>query len=426
MGDLLSTVMRWLEARLTDIGQGNVALALAATGVLLAVGILLGLFTRRVFRRFDRRLATWEGTRLRGFRLQRQELLSAEDTTNIVRGVVRWLSYAVYVFLAYVVLQLIFLAFPTTRPVGTRLLTSLVGAVGSIGASIVNFLPSLFLLTLFYVLFSRAAKVTGLVFRGLSIGRIKVAGFDPEWAKPTFKIVQFLIWVFFLVIAFPYLPGSNSPAFQGVSIFLGVLLSLGSTGAASNVVSGIVLTYTRAFRAGDRVRIGATIGTVVDRTLFVTRVRTSKLAVITIPNSIVMNSHVVNYTTDASKSGVFLQTKVTIGYDVPWRKVQELLLEAARATDQIESDPEPFVLQTALDDFNVSYELNAATRRPHAMPTIYSDLHGNIQDRFHEAGIEIASPHLHALRDGNQPAVPAENLSPDFRPGAFRFVGLGP
>lgn len=423
MGDALSTLMNWFEARLTEIGQGNLAMALIATGVLLAVGILAGLATRSLFRRFDRRLATWEGTRLRGFRLQRQELLSAEDTTNIARGVVRWVSYAVYVFLAYVVLQLIFLAFPATRPVGTRLLTSLAGAVGSIGASIVNFLPNLLLLALFYVLASRASKVTGLVFRGLSIGRIKVAGFDPEWARPTFKIVQFLIWVFFLVIAFPYLPGSDSPAFQGISIFLGVLLSLGSTGAASNVVAGIVLTYTRAFRAGDRVRIGTTVGTVVDRSLFVTRVRTSKLAVITIPNSVVMSSHVENYTTDASESGVFLHTKVTIGYDVPWRQVHELLLDAARATDQVETDPEPFVLQTALDDFNVSYEVNAATRRPHAMPTIYSNLHQNIQDRFHGAGIEIASPHLHALRDGNQPAVPSENLSDDFMPGAFRFTG---
>lgn len=424
MGEMLSNSMEWIRGVLTEIGQGNVVLALLATALLIVLGTLFLFVLRRIFRRLDRRVESWEGTRLRAVQLQKQELLSAEDTTTIARGVVRWIGYVVYAVLVYTVLQLIFVSFPATRPVGTRLLATLADAAASIGAAVVDYLPNIAFLAVLYFLATRAVKLIQLIFRGIQIGRIKIRGFEREWAKPTSKLVVFLIWVFFLVVAFPYLPGSNSPAFQGVSIFLGVLLSLGSTGAAANLVSGIVLTYTRAFRIGDQVLIGETRGVVVDRTLFVTRLRTPKLAVITVPNSMVMNAHVENYSTEARERGVYVHSTVTVGYEVPWRQVHELLLGAAENTEGIETEPAPFVHQTSLDDFSVSYELNAATKTPGIIPKISSALHANIQDRFHEAGIEIASPHFYALRDGNQPAIPADK-SPPTTPGAFRFLGLG-
>ena len=208
-----------------------------------------------------------------------------------------------------------------------------------------------------------------------------------------------------IVVVFPYLPGSDSPAFQGVSIFVGVLLSLGSTTAVANVVAGIVITYTRAFRKGDYVFISDVEGKIIERTAFVTRIRTPKNVEVSIPNASIMSDKVVNYSTQAKKSGITLHTGVTIGYDVPWPTVQELLLSAAAACEHIESDPAPFVLQTSLDDNYVAYELNAYTRRADLRPRIYSELHSNILDAFHTAGVEITSPHYRAVRDGNEAAM---------------------
>jgi small-conductance mechanosensitive channel len=224
---------------------------------------------------------------------------------------------------------------------------------------------------------------------------------------PTFNIFRILIFVFALVMAFPYLPGAGSPAFQGVSIFVGVLFSLGSTSAVANVVAGIVITYMRAFKIGDRVQIADTEGIVIERSLFVTRLRTTKNVEIAVPNSKVLANHIVNYSVMARKKGVYLHTSVGIGYDVNWRRVHELLIAAAAETDGIADDWEPFVQQKELGDFAVVYELNAPTRQPHRLPAITSELHANILDQFHQAGVEIMSPDYTALRRGNRAAIPA-------------------
>jgi small-conductance mechanosensitive channel len=166
-----------------------------------------------------------------------------------------------------------------------------------------------------------------------------------------------------------------------------------------------VITYTRAFRIGDYVQISDTEGKIIERTAFVTRIRTTKNVEVSMPNAAIMSDKVINYSTQAKKSGITLHTGVTIGYDVPWPKVQELLLAAANATEHIEQDPAPFVLQTSLDDNYVAYELNAYTCRADIRPRIYSDLHANILDAFHMAGVEITSPHYRAIRDGNDPAI---------------------
>jgi small-conductance mechanosensitive channel len=180
----------------------------------------------------------------------------------------------------------------------------------------------------------------------------------------------------------------------------------------------------RAFQAGDRVRIADTEGTVIKRTMFVTKVLTPKNAVISVPNAMVLANHIINYSELAKNRGLILHTTVTIGYDVPWRQVHELLLAAAHATERIEEEPEPFVLQTSLDDFYVSYEINVYVSEPTKMALIYSDLHANIQDSFHEAGIEIASPHYAAVRDGNRAAIPSDYLPKDYEVPAIRIHPL--
>jgi len=245
-----------------------------------------------------------------------------------------------------------------------------------------------------------------LVFDGISARRISIPGFYPEWSRTSYNLVRVLVIALTLIIVFPYLPGSSSPAFQGVSIFLGVLLSLGSTSAVANVVAGIVITYTRAFRIGDRVKISNTEGDVIERSAFVTRIRTPKNVEVSIPNASVLSNHIINFSAQAKQAGLTLHTTVTIGYDVAWTKVHELLLQAAAATERIEKEPAPFVLQTALNDFYVEYELNATTREPGQKQRTYSDLHANILNAFTSAGIEILSPHYEARRDGSAPALP--------------------
>jgi small-conductance mechanosensitive channel len=234
------------------------------------------------------------------------------------------------------------------------------------------------------------------------------------------------VLVLVIIIIFPYLPGSKSPAFQGISIFVGVLLSLGSSSAVANAIAGIILTYMRSFSVGDWVKIGDTLGEVVEKNALVTRVITMKQEIITIPNATVMNGSVMNFTREAKTTGVIFHTTVTIGYDAPWKTVHKLLINAALATNHVLHTPAPFVLQTALNDFFVAYELNAYTDVPREMQFIYSDLHQNIQDKFNEAGLEICSPHFSALRDGNTIAIPEQYRPQGYTAPAFRVNGSQP
>jgi small-conductance mechanosensitive channel len=235
-----------------------------------------------------------------------------------------------------------------------------------------------------------------------------------------------LLTAFGVVVAFPYLPASDSPAFAGVSVFMGVLFSLSSSSAFSNMIAGIVLTYTGAFRLGDRVKVGDAFGDVIQTTLLATRVRTIKNEDVTIPNSIALGSAVTNYSRSAGTLGLILHTSVTIGYDAPWRKVHDLLVQAALETPGLLPEPRPFVWQTALNDFYVTYEINAYTATPRDMFDVYAALHERIQDRFYEAGVEIMSPHYTALRDGNAVAIPAALRTPGYRAPAFRVEDAVP
>jgi small-conductance mechanosensitive channel len=251
---------------------------------------------------------------------------------------------------------------------------------------------------------------------------LSIKGMHPEMATPTFQLARIMVILFALIVAFPYLPGGKSDAFKGVSIFVGLLLSLGSSSAVSNVLAGLVLTYMRPFRAGDRVKIADTVGDVLEKTLLVTRLHTIKNVEVVIPNSSILSNQILNYSALSRTRGLILNTTVTIGYDAPWRTVHELLTRAALATNGILADPPPFVLETSLNDFHISYELNAYTDRANEFQNIYSHLHEAIQDSFNEAGIEIMSPAFHALRDGNTVAIPQAHRLPDYEAPSFRVT----
>ena len=253
----------------------------------------------------------------------------------------------------------------------------------------------------------------------IEVGNLKINGFYPDWANSTFQIMKILVYAFMFIVIFPYLPGSDSTVFKGVSVFLGVLFSFGSAGSLSNIIAGLVITYMRLFKIGDRVKIGDVVGDIIEKTLLVTRVRTIKNEIISIPNSSIMNSHTLNYSSDAPDNGLILHSTVTIGYDVSWKEMHQYLIDAALRTNLIEKKPLPFVLQTSLDDFYVSYQINAYTKAPNKQALIYSELHQNIQDICNENGIEIMSPHFRGVRDGNNVNIPKQYKPSDYKAPHF-------
>jgi small-conductance mechanosensitive channel len=314
--------------------------------------------------------------------------------------------------------------FPWTREVSLKLLDYVAAPVRTVAASFVGYLPKLLFVIVIAMAIHVANRLLAAFFVRIQHGRITFRNFPADWAEPTSKIVRVLLIAFGVVVAFPYLPASDSPAFAGVSVFMGVLISLASSSALSNAISGLLLMYTGAFRLGDRVKVGDSYGDIVDTSLLATRVRTIKNEEVTIPNTIVLNTAVTNFSREAKSRGLILHTSVTIAYEAPWREVHELLVQAALATPGILSQPSPFVWQTALNDFYVTYEINAYTDAPHDVPAIYAELHARIQDTFYAAGVELMSPHCTSLRDGNTVALPEAFRRPGYRVPGIRVDAL--
>ena len=369
-----------------------------------------------------KRLRRTETPLLKGIKIQKSEILAGQRLANILAGLVRLLRAVIVFILTVVFLGTEFNFFPWTRVHGRQLLDYVLAPLRFVGIAVLNYLPKLFYILVIVAVMYYVMKFVRTLAREFERGNIRLRGFYPEWIQPTYRIIRFLLIAFTVVLIYPFLPGENSPAFKGVGIFLGVLVSLGSTSAVANAVAGIMLTYTRGFRVGDWVKIGDNIGTVVSQNVLATHLHTFQKEEVVIPNSVVLGSHVVNYSLVGQTEGVLLHTSATIGYDTPWRTVHQLMFEAAMKTPDILSDPAPFVLQKALDDSYVQYEINAYTRNPHAMFITYSNLHANIQDCFYAAGVEIMSPVYSALRDGNKVAIPAEFLPKDYRPQGFRIA----
>jgi small-conductance mechanosensitive channel len=395
--------------------------ALLATAILLAILIAI----TRLFPKLVAKIESLKGTRIRTIRFQSLELLQEDQIASLLTSLARIFRIALILVLFYFYVPLVFSFFPWTRNFSTKLFEYFLLPLQKIWEAFASYLPNIFYIAIIVALTHFANRFCRFFFTQLEKKTIIIPGFFPEWADASFKIIRFLIIAFAAVVAFPYLPGSESPAFKGVSVFLGVLFSLGSTSAVANVVAGVILTYMRAFTLGDRVKIADTMGDVVEKTLLVTRVRTIKNVDITIPNAMVLGSHIINYSSSAKEYGLILHTSVTIGYDTPWRTVHEKLIEAAKATENILEAPSPFVFQTSLDDFYVRYELNAYTEKPAIMAKIYSDLHQNIQEKFNEAGVEIMSPHYAQIRDGNRVTIPGHYLPEGYEPEGIRIMRTG-
>ena len=358
---------------------------------------------------------------LNGLTFRKVKLLNAAQYEKMVMRITKLLRIIVIIVALYLSLPLLFNVFPETRAWTNTLLNWILTPAKNILNNILSFLPDLITIIIVYLFTYYIVRMFKYLATEIETGNIHIAGFHKEFARPSFNITRFLLYAFMLVIIFPYLPGSGSPAFQGVSVFLGILLSLGSSSAINNIIAGLVITYMRPFKIGDRVQIGDVVGDVIEKTMLVIRIRTIKNEDITVPNSTVLSSNTINYSANAQDKGLIVHTTVTIGYDVPWKDMHQALINAALRTEDILKEPAPFVLQTSLDDFYVSYQLNAYTRDANAQANIYSALHQNIQDCCNEMGIEIMSPHYGAFRDGNQTTIPADYLPKDYKAPGFNI-----
>ena len=347
-------------------------------------------------------------------------LLSENQIKFFINRISLFFQFIINLFLVYIFIPIVFSYFDFSKDWADTLFGYILDPLRKIIMSFVHFFPNLMFILVIIVVNRYISKISKFFFNEIQIENIKISGFRSEWADPTYKIIRFLIIVFTIIMVYPYLPGSDSEAFKGVSVLLGILISFGSTSIIGNAVSGIILTYMYAFQEGDRVKIGDTLGDVIEKTLLVTRIKTVKNVIVSIPNSIVMNTHIVNYSSSLNKENLILHTSITLGYDVPWKKVHSTLIEAAHRTENVLKDPAPFVFQTSLDDYYVAYELNVYTDKPHIMSKIYSELHQNMQDTCNENGIEILSPRFNAVRDGNQSTIPENYLPKSYESPSFK------
>lgn len=425
--EYLATIKDALQTYRLERSANYLIRASIYTAIATAVLILIQFLLSQIFPRIYRLLDSWRHTRMPSLRIQSIELLTASRLTDILIRFVRFIRWVIVLLVLYIYFPLVFSFFPWTKQLGDNLLNYLISAFDQVLQGFIDYLPNLFVIAVIILFTYYIIRFVQLIFIEIERGDISFPGFYREWAKPSYKLCVFLILALAMVVAFPYLPGSGSPAFQGVSLFIGLLLSLGSTAAVANIVGGVILIYTRAFEAGDRVQIGDAVGDIVEKTLLVTRLRTPKNVVVTMPNSTVLTSNVINFSAslrDTDIPPLILHTTITLGYDVAWRKVHQVLQAAAIATPHILAEPAPFILQTSLDDFYVSYELNAYTDSPLMMSNIYSQLHQNIQDKCNEADIEILSPHYSAVRDGHQTTIPESYLPKGYTAPGFRVQPL--
>jgi len=402
------------ETRFSQLAK-EAGLAIAVSFIIIALLFYIG----KLFKWSATKITQLENNLLHGVKIKNYTLLDTKRQVNIVLSIntfVKWLAIIVTI---YISLPILFGIFPWTKNYASILFGYILTPIKTIGSGLWNYLPNLITILVIVVVFRYASKIIRYLKNEIEKGHLRIPGFYPDWANPTYQIIRVLLFAFLLVVIFPYLPGSNSPVFQGVSVFLGFLFTFGSAGSLSNIIAGLILTYMRLFKLGDRVKIGDVVGDVIEKSLLVTRIRTIKNEIISIPNSTIMSSHTINYSSDAPEKGLIIHTTVTIGYDVPWKDMHQALIDAALKTTYLLNEPKPFVLQTSLEDFYVSYQINAYTREPNKQASIYSELHQNIQDVCNERGIEIMSPHYKAARDGNTTTIPANYLPKDYQAPSF-------
>lgn len=379
---------------------------------LIIIGqIILCYLIIRLFRILRGRAYKLKEKRLKPIIIKDYELINIDTELKLIQFLIKCTQYLVILILLILTVPLLFAIFPQTKKVADLLISYILYPIKELWNGIINFIPNLISIIIIVFVIRYLIKGIEYIAGEIAAGRLKISGFYPDWAIPTSNIVRWLLYAFSIVVIYPLIPGGQSDIFKGVSVLVGLIISLGSSSVVGNIMAGLVITYMRPFKIGDRIKLNDTVGNVVEKSAFVTRIRTPKNEIITVPNSFILSSQTTNFSHSARKLGLIIHTSVTIGYDAPWRKVHQLLIDAAKATKGISESPEPFVLETSLDDYYVSYQINAVITDADQTPRIMSDLHANIQDMFNHAGVEIMSPHYRANRNGNTITIPEDDLS---------------
>jgi len=376
--------------------------SLYALGATLALAALL-FAVRRAHRWLDEMASRRLARHIEKLEEGSVHLIKASQLRQALRGAFKTLRVLLTLVILYLYLNYVLELFPWTRPASRGLFDLVVDPLRVMGTALIRDIPDLVFIAILVVVTRYVLKLARLFFSGIEQGGIRVSGMDSEVAGATYKIVRLLIVVFAVVVAYPYIPGSDSDAFKGISLFLGLVFSLGSSSVIGNLIAGYTMIYRRAFRIGDRIKVGEVIGDVLERRLMVTRLRTVKNEEVVIPNSEILNSSIINFSSLAREQGLILHTTVGIGYETPWRQVEAMLRMAAGRTPGLLATPEPFVLQKALGDFCVTYEINVYCDQPQAMARLYTALHRNILDVFNEYGVQIMTPAYEG--DAEQPKV---------------------
>ena len=364
----------------------------------LALVLILWLF-RLLSRVFQNRITT----RIDNLETHSFSLIRANQIWKIYNSLIRLIRIIIIVVFVAFSLDYLLGLFPWTKNVSNYFLKLLGDPFVSMGKCLLQFLPDLAFLVVLYFVVRYLLKLSRLLFKGIQEGGISIRNFDPDWAMPTYRIFRIVVIVFAVIIAYPYIPGSESSAFKGISVFIGVLFSLGSSSFISNMIAGYSMTYRGAFKMGDRIQVGDQVGFVEAQEVLVTRLRTIKNEEVIIPNSTMLNSNIINYTRKARDKGLIIHTTVGIGYETPWRMVEAMLKEAADRTEGLLKEPPPFVLQLSLGDFAVNYEINAYTNDASHLKRLYTLLHQNILDVFNENNVQIMTPRYES--DPNSPKV---------------------
>jgi small-conductance mechanosensitive channel len=319
--------------------------------LVLAGQYLLFWLTGWLFRKLKVRIQKLKDTRLKPISIQNYELLDTQRQVNLLIFLSNLLRYVIMLLQLLITVPLLFAIFPQTKGLAYQIFSYIWNPIKNILVGIVDYIPNLFAILIICFAVKYLVRLVHYLSREVEAGRLKFGGFYPDWAMPTYHIIRFLLYAFMIAMIYPYLPGAKNGVFQGISVFVGLIISLGSSTVIGNVIAGLVITYMRPFKLGDRIQLNDTTGNVIEKTPLVTRIKTPKNEVVTIPNSFIMSSHTVNYSASAREYGLIIHSEVTIGYDVPWRQVHQLLIEAALNTPGVIDDPRPFVLETSLSDW---------------------------------------------------------------------------
>ncbi|WP_010254730.1 mechanosensitive ion channel family protein [Treponema primitia] len=380
-----------------EVDNGFKLNILMRLGIAAAIIIAQALFIRLIwyfFKWFQGKLTIYGSKHFKSLTVKKFHIMDTKQILNILFTLLKIAKYIVTAFQLYLTIPIVFSLFTLTKNLADKLFGYVLNPLKDIGLGILGYIPNVFTIAIIVIITRYVIQTLKFFALRIEKERLVIPGFYADWARPTFNILRILLYAFMVAIIYPYLPGAESNAFQGVSVFVGIIVSLGSSSAIGNMVAGMVITYMRPFKIGDRIQLNDTVGFVVEKSAMVTRIITHKNEYVTFPNLMVLSSKIVNYHTSSTENeeGLILHAEVTMGYAVPWPQVHEILLAAAKKTALTEEKPGPYVLQTALDDYYARYQINVYTKAVEKVPAIYSELYQNLQDGFTEAGISLTAP----------------------------------